>query len=196
MTDGDLQYYDLESYLFATVHERFHREGKLDAFDLMSIVIWKAERAKSRIANRLIRKVQTGSLKDAAERFTRELFEARTAQERLIIAMEGWELYLPMASAILSVLWPEEFTVFDFRACEQLGEFGNLKNLNTRKLWPEYLRYREAVIRAVPECSSLRDKDRVLWARSAARHLVEDIDRNFAKPTEPAGEMQSEPLRS
>ena len=55
MTNDYLQYYDLESYLFDTVSQRFHKEGRLNAFDLFSIIVWKAERAKSRLAHRLIK---------------------------------------------------------------------------------------------------------------------------------------------
>lgn len=46
-----------------------------------------------------------------------------------------------MASAILTVLYPEEFTVYDIRACEQLGG-GHEKAGNTSKfeqMWRGYL---------------------------------------------------------
>jgi len=55
MVDG-LRYYDLEAYLFEDVHKRFKTEGSIGAFDFFSIVIWKANRAKSRIAKRLLSK--------------------------------------------------------------------------------------------------------------------------------------------
>ena len=50
MTDDLLRYYDLETYLFVDVASRFNEHGKLDAFDLFSIIIWKANRAKSKLA--------------------------------------------------------------------------------------------------------------------------------------------------
>jgi hypothetical protein len=74
MTDDFLGYYDLEKYLFEDVARRFQKDGKLDAFDLFSIIIWKAERAKSKLAKRLIAK--TGNLELAAKRFTTALFQA------------------------------------------------------------------------------------------------------------------------
>ena len=49
-----LAYYDLEAYLFGTVGPRFLNDGRLNAFDFFSIVIWKANRAKSKIARRLL----------------------------------------------------------------------------------------------------------------------------------------------
>ena len=51
-----LRYYDLETYLFEDVRRRFHAERSLSAFDFFSIVIWKANRAKSKIAHRLLSK--------------------------------------------------------------------------------------------------------------------------------------------
>jgi len=33
----------LEVYLFEDVRRRFHKKGKLDAFDLFSIVAWKSK---------------------------------------------------------------------------------------------------------------------------------------------------------
>ncbi len=187
-------YYDLETYLFDTVHRRFHQEKKLDAFDLFSIIIWKAERAKSRLAHRLIN--QAGSLEAAAERFTSALYEAGSPEARLMMTMEGWGFYLPMASAILTVLWPEDFTVFDTRACEQLrelkiGEFAHLANVNANHLWPMYVEYCNAVKRAVPQFDSLRDKDRFLWGRSAARQLVKDIEGGFPGASEAGVELSS-----
>jgi hypothetical protein len=48
--------YDQETYLFETVHSRFHEQGFLSAFDFFCIIIWKANRAKSKIAKRLLAK--------------------------------------------------------------------------------------------------------------------------------------------
>jgi len=198
MTEDFLSYYNLEAYLFSAVRERFHREGKLDAFDLFSIIIWKANRAKSKLAHRLMQKTSqaagTNPLDAAAEQFTCALFEATSAESRLILAMESWGFYLPMASAILTVLWPEDFTVFDIRVCEELAssnteDFSRLGNISAKRLWPKYLEYCDAVKKAVPQHTSLRDKDRFLWGRSTGRQLMDDIARGFSKPTKANREL-------
>jgi hypothetical protein len=181
MTNDYLKYYDLEAYLFEDVRQRFHNEGKLDAFDLFSIIIWKADRAKSKLAKRLAKKA--GSLDAAAVQFTSALFSAQSAEARLLLTMKDWGFYLPVASAILTVLWPEEFTVFDTLVCgelvrDKLGDFHNLSNLIPEHVWPEYCRYRGAVERAVPSLL-LRDKDRLLWGRSAALQLADDLTTLF-----------------
>ena len=186
MTKNYLRYYDLETYLFDDVHQRFHKEGKLDAFDLFSIIVWKANRSKSKLAHRL--KERAGSLEEAAAQFTRALSEAKSPEDRLRLTMEEWGFFLPMASAILTVLWPEEFTVYDVRVCEQLasanmGDFGKLGNIASQRIWPRYCEYREAVNRAVPEHRKLRDKDRFLWGRSSALQLENDIAAGFPNAT-------------
>jgi len=178
MTEDYLAYYNLEAYLFEVVRPRFHSQGELDAFDLFSIIIWKANRAKSKLARRLARKA--GTLEEAAKQFTSDLFRAESAKARLLLAMEKWGFYLPMASAILSVLWPEEFTVFDVRVCDELDKFHALGNAKSDRVWPGYCDYCKAVAREVPGPLTLRDKDRYLWGRSSANQLVQDIAREFS----------------
>ncbi len=177
MTEDYLRYYNLEAYLFEDVRQRFFRDGKLDAFDLFSIIIWKANRSKSILARRLIKKC--GDLEVAADTFTAELFNASSPEERLLLAMKSWGFFLPMASSILSVLWPDVFTIYDIRVCQELDAFQKIGNLKPEKVWPEYCEYRDAVVKAVPADLLLRDKDRFLWGRSAARQLVRDIQRGF-----------------
>lgn len=191
MTEDYLSYYNLESYLFDDVRQRFYRDGKLDAFDLFSIIIWKANRSKSKLAQRLIKKC--GDLEVAASTFTAELFNTRSPEARLLLAMKSWGFYLPMASSILSVLWPDDFTVYDIRVCkelvcEKLGAFHSIGNLRPEKVWPKYCEYRDAVVKAVPADLLLRDKDRFLWGRSTAHQLVRDIQRGFAVTRFSAGD--------
>lgn len=182
-----LRYYDLEAYLFQDVRRRFHVQGQLSAFDFFSIVIWKANRAKSAIAKRLLKKGGSDDLDQVVGNLSRSLLEAGTPKERLRILMEDWGFLLPMASAVLTVLWPEDFTVYDVRACNELGRFRQLANW-TRfdRVWPTYEEFREAVRAAGPAGLSLRDKDRYLWAKSSATQLEEDIARCFGKADEPA----------
>ena len=48
------RYYDLESYLFEEVSPRFQETKTISKFDFFCIVIWKANRAKTKIAHRLL----------------------------------------------------------------------------------------------------------------------------------------------
>ena len=179
-----LRYYDLEAYLFEDVHKRFWTEGSIGAFDFFSIVIWKANRAKSRVAKRLLAKYpqQTSDLDALVQKLTRSLFEAQTHSERLRILLEDWGFYLPISSAVLAVLWPDYFTVYDFRVCEQLGRFQELSQWSQfDRIWSGYQQYREAVMAAGPNGLSLREKDRYFWGMSSAMQLQKDIKTCFAQ---------------
>jgi hypothetical protein len=176
-----LTYYNIETYLFKHVGPRFRENGVLSAFDFFSIVIWKANRAKSKIAKRLLKGRVGRPLDEIVAELSRSLHAAKGDEERLRLLWD-WGFRLPMASAILAVLWPNQFTVYDFRVCEQLKEFKSLGNCEKfDAIWTGYKAYREAVWGQVSEMPELRDKDRVLWARSAMNQLAEDIGRGFDK---------------
>ena len=172
-----LPLYDLERYLFDTVSVRFAQEGILSSFDFFCIVIWKANRAKSRIAQRLMARVP--NLEDAVRTLTQEIAQAETSRERLRVLLEVWGFRLPMASALLTVFYPEDFTVYDVRALEALGNLKDFSELSFLKLWPRYEAYIKAVRDSGPTERSLRDKDRTLWARSFRAQLEHDLERGF-----------------
>ena len=49
----DVEYYSSEWYLFEAVYPRFRRDRVLGAFDVFSVIAWKATRAKSIAAKEL-----------------------------------------------------------------------------------------------------------------------------------------------
>ena len=115
MGENYLKYCHLELYLFDTVRKRFANGGCLSAFDFFCILIWKANRAKSMHARRLLG-YGHGSLDETVVKLTRSVNRAGSPKERLFVLMRNWGFRLPTASAILTVLYPEEFTVYDVRA--------------------------------------------------------------------------------
>ena len=93
-----------------------------------------------------------------------------------------------MASAILTVLYPLSFSVYDYRSCEVLERlysgdgFVNLQNkTNFDSLWNDYESFVRAVKKATPSEYSLRYKDRWLWGKSLQQQLKKDIAKNFLK---------------
>ncbi len=64
------QFHTLDTYLFDTVHKRFRDQGYLSAFDFFCIVVWKANRAKSKIAKRLLEQSKCQDLDTAVRRLT------------------------------------------------------------------------------------------------------------------------------
>lgn len=96
--------------------------------------------------------------------------------------MNIWGFRLPMASAILTVLYPDDFTVYDYRICECLGDYfaiGSISNFG--KMWSGYMAFRQAVINLAPADTTLRDKDRYLWAQSFAEQLKRDLIIGFMR---------------
>src|SRR5579859_3683490 len=101
------QYYDLESYLFGEVSERYQRQKTLSTADFFCIVIWKANRAKSKVAKQLLRQNDNNdNLDSAVETLVKDISKAADARMRLSVLIEKWGFRLPMASAILTVLFP------------------------------------------------------------------------------------------
>jgi hypothetical protein len=149
---------DLEKYLFEEVARTFRGSGRLGAFDFFCIVIWKANRAKSRIAALLLRKFS--DLEKAVENLTAALSHEQDRRERMRLLISDWGFNLPMASAILTVLFGNEYTVYDYRVCDQVGGFQDTQNrTDFEKMWSEYENYIVAVDRA-GQGSHRRDKDR------------------------------------
>jgi len=110
---------------------------------------------------------EAGSFGEAVKRIAASLRSTESSERRLEILMREWHFRLPMASAILAVLCPADFTVYDVRVCGELGAFDQLADRQfSDKLWLVYQRFVEAVKAATPEGLSLRDKDRWLWGRS------------------------------
>ena len=172
-----LQFYDLESYLLESVRPAFHDRGYLSAEEFFSIIMWKANRAKSRVAKKLMGRGMP--LQQAVRRLTQELHQAPDDLSRFTVLHSGG-LRLPMASAVLTILWPDNFSVFDRRVCDQLDKFKYLPDrTKVASLWEGYCQYMEAVKATAPAHLSLRDKDRFLWGKSALEQLHSDVALEF-----------------
>jgi len=175
------RFYRLESYLFDEVARRFSEMGTLTAFDFFCIIIWKANRAKSKVARKLLEKGYD-NLEPAVVALTRAIAVAENPKAKLKVLIDGWKIQLPMASAILTVLYPNDFSVYDVRVCDQLGSSHNTQNrTNFDVQWDEYQRYVSEVRKMTPQEYELRDKDRWLWGRSFFTQLTDDIHDNFRR---------------
>jgi hypothetical protein len=191
MIDQDCRkYYNLEEYLFTEVAGKFKLNSTLSVEDFFCIIIWRAERSKSICAARL--KKGRKSLLDAVNSLMDAIVKANSAKEKLrVLLSDEWGFSLPTASAILTVLYQNEFTVYDFRVCDALeqnkkGARGRFKSLGSRanfeRPWDEYTDYLKSVKAVVPDNFSLRDKDRWLWGYSFATQLENDAKKEFPKP--------------
>jgi hypothetical protein len=159
------RYYNLESYLFDEVGPKFREQGRLSAYDFFCIVIWKSNRSKSRIRDLLRAKGET-NLDVVVEKLTRELWNRQSAKDKLRYLMEEWRFRLPLASAILTVLQPEDFTVYDKRVSKLVNSPDLQGMVWSDLLWNKYLEYKRKVEAQAPKTFSLRDKHRWLWGKS------------------------------
>jgi hypothetical protein len=169
-----LKYYDLERYLCDNVREKFTRDGIIDPVDFYLILIWKANRAKNRARNRLA--TNAGSFAEAVKQIAAALNPTSEAKDRLAILIGRWQFRVATATAILTVLYPSEFTVCDARVCEQLYNILphppfpkrlSENNSFSNRLWEQYKLFKKAVQDNTPAELSLRDKDtggRVPWS--------------------------------
>jgi len=172
------KFYNSEKYLFTVVHQKFQLNHFLSVFDFFCIVIWKANRAKSKVASRI--RLKEPNLEKAVFEITNGLFYAASDEERLRILMVDWKLRLPMSSAVLSVFYPDRFTIYDYRVCEMLGKFDDLgQKVKFESIWNGYSQYIEGVRQFVPSEKSLRDKDKYLWGKSFCEDLLRDIQDGF-----------------
>ena len=179
-----VSYYDLETYLFGEVSERYREDKTLSAFDLFCIVIWKANRSKSKVAKRLLAQGYL-DLESAVTALVASINDIQDNEGWLRVLIDHWGFRLPMASAILAVLFPEEFTVYDVRVCEVLGDFKDAQyKTKYEALWQRYPDYVCRVKEEVPWIGALREKDRYLWGKSFALQLKADIDARFGAVSE------------
>ena len=111
----------------------------------------------------------------AVKQIAKGLHDAPDSRDRLRLLMNDWGFRLSTATAILTLLFPEDFTVYDTRVYTQLGDFGELQDRQfTDRLWERYLAFKAGVERATPAQLSLRDKDRYLWGKSFYEQVARD----------------------
>lgn len=162
-----LKYYFLEDYLLKEVRKNFMQRHFLTPEEFFCVIIWKSNRAKTAIKNKLLKR---GPLDVVIKDMTEQLFKAFKHRERLRILLRDWKFNLPMATAILTILYPEDFTVYDKRVRLQLEQE---EIYGIKRYFEKFL---PAVQRVKTE-KNLRDKDRFLWGKS----FYEDLKKFLRK---------------
>jgi hypothetical protein len=134
------------------------RNGDFTLANLEAIVRWKAERAVQFLignSNEKIRRVLAVAANPEA-----------TTETAMMALLELKGVDLPMASAILAAIYPERYTVLDFRALEALGHARH-----DVRFYEEYLAFCKRLAESnivqpqsdLPAPTSLRTLDRALW---------------------------------
>jgi hypothetical protein len=170
-----LGFYDSEGYLLNQVGVTFRETGRLEPVDFLTMLIWKAERAKNYHKKRLA-KLGKCTFAEAVTKLAAGLHQAPNHKERLKYLMEKWWFQLPTATAILTLLYPEDFTVFDWRVCDEVTiayEPWYSKSFSDA-VWEHYLTFKSAVEEKGPQYLSLRNKDRFFIGRSNRKSISDD----------------------
>jgi len=92
-----------------------------------------------------------------------------------------WGFKLAIASAILTIFYPEKFTIYDYRAAGQVNEGVRLKDKTKfEDFWIGYIVFRAKVL-SIPYGASLREKDYFLFGKSRMEDLKADLNTSFRK---------------
>ena len=169
-------FYNVEDYLFSVVTTKFETTGQIDAIEFYAILDWKASRARTRHLRRL--RLIAGNFEVAVQSICSELVTARSDEERLGFLITKWQFKLPTATAILTVLYPERFTIYDVRVCRALGGHDSLGSQRwSSTLWQHYQSFVRAVRQAAPNAKCLRECDQFVWGQDKEKVLRADLEK-------------------
>lgn len=159
-----LKYYYLETDFLKKAYKNFQKRGHLTPEEFFAIVIWKSPRAKTKIRNGLLEK------RKSIFKITSDIFRAKKREDKLKVLTKTPGIGIPIASAILTICYPNCFTIVDYRARASLKEFGEeIKGDPTTKTYPykPYFDYlKKCKVLSQKYKISLRNFDRILWAKN------------------------------
>ncbi len=154
------KYYHIEKYLFDEVNKNFHKREYLTPKEFFAIVIWKSNRSKTNIKKGIKASEQT------IKEITRKIYKAKNPIEKISILTSVKFIGIPIASAILTVCYPEKFTILDYRVWNVLKHLKKVKR-NQPTTIQGYLDYIKICEKYAKEKEiSLRDFDRLMWGKS------------------------------
>jgi len=176
-----LKYYSLGDYLFKDIHKNFQTRGHLTHEEFFAIVIWKSNRAKTKIKNGIEKSGKT------IRAITSEVFHAETPEQKLKILTSVFSIGVPIASAILTVCYPDDFTIIDYRALASLkkdfGEEVEGDPASQKYPYAAYFNYLNKCKNLAHKYNlSLREFDQVLWGKdfyegaNGLKDLVKGLD--------------------
>jgi len=153
------KYYFLEDYLFKTVNKNFYENKYLTPEEFLAIIIWKRNASKTKV----IKGINASG--KSVKTITNEIYKSTSREEKLQILLGIKNIGIALASAVLTVLYPDEFTVFDYRAKNSLETLNIQIKGNPDNKPKDYFNYVDICEEQRKKYNlSLRDFDRTLWA--------------------------------
>ena len=149
-------HYPGEDHLFSVTGAAVRARGEYTRDELLQVGRWKSARATSSLAK---------NSDELVAAVTRTALAAPTLiKHRVLTILSG--VGVPVASALLTIWKPEEFTVIDVRAISTLRAAGLLQ---PGADLPPYVLYLDLCRRlAMDNGADLRSLDRALWQWSAS----------------------------
>lgn len=153
------KYYFLEDYIFKTVNKNFHKNKHLTSEEFLAIIIWKRNASKRKVVEGV--NVSGKSIRA----ITNQIYNSPSREEKLRVLLEIKHIGIAIASAVLTVLYDKEFTVFDYRAKNSLNAIGIQINGSPDNKPKDYFDYVDLCKKQAEKYNlSLRELDRSLWA--------------------------------
>lgn len=166
--DKYIREYELEKQLFNEISNNFKENKTLSDEEFFKIIIWKSNRTKGKILAGIKK-----SKKNIKE-LMKNVHNAKTLAEKVETLTKIKGIGLPIASAVLSVCYPKEFTILDYRVWGILFEDKKVKSKRVPNTISGYLDYVNICKNYAKELKlSLRDFDKAMWGRS----FFEDLKR-------------------
>ncbi len=165
------RYYDLDDYLFCCVTTRFAKQNTLNAFDFYAIVTWKSNRSISKVKNGLIAAKLTPTALMA------KVSACASDRDRMLELDKVAGIGVPIASAILTVCYPNRFTILDYRAWEALLLF-HFKKANRQTMPNDIDGYFNIYLPACRAMATkhkmtLRELDKSMWGLSKQNSIMQ-----------------------
>jgi len=152
------KYSNLENYLFGDVSNDFNKNHYLTNEEFFTIIIWKSNRSKTRVLNGIKKSEKT------IKEITEEVYKEKELKNKVEILKKIDGIGIPIASAILAVCYPNDFTITDYRATNSLEILGEKITKNPALSSSSYLDYVNICKKLKDRYNcSLREFDRILW---------------------------------
>ncbi|MFA6274515.1 MAG: hypothetical protein WC662_05125 [Candidatus Paceibacterota bacterium] len=170
------KYYSLEDYLFKEISNNFKEKHYLTNEEFFAIVIWKSNRSKTKVLKGV--EISGKTIKRITEKF-----EEQNREEKINNLVKISGIHIPIASAILSVCFSNEFTIADYRVAETINKIKNTEIKNPSYSIENYLEYLDICKEIAEKWNlSLRDLDKCLWGydfykgKSGLKELVRTLN--------------------
>jgi hypothetical protein len=162
------KFYDLDDYLFRCVTGKYARQNTLNAFDFYAIVTWKSNRSISKVKNGLSAAGLTPTILMA------KVSACASDQDRMMELDNVTGIGVPVASAILTVCYPNRFTILDYRAWEALLRFKMVTSQKMPNNIADYFSLYLPACRAmaIKQNMTLRELDKAMWGLSKRASIM------------------------